>query len=446
MITLFHSDFVEKQALIPLKDEFESLGYSCKFSTNFDEESEVGIYACHSNYFALNKPGGWYRPPSKFSVICLHDFYHDNGQRSKMFLNDSWHIFDLALLPGKRWLDIYQEGLDNKFEMPRLGVREVGWPVSDCFFNNQVDADLEVLKSKLNLDYSKKTILLGASWQSRSMIKDCLRFLNQDNYNVVAKFFNWQNTDFGYGSWADIFRAQCKETEFAKELAMSSGFKIAPADINISALLSVVDVVLSNGSNIMFEGLLQEKPSICIRDWFHPYGDRGQFKYFPTVEMEGIINGSKKDMAALVEAAIYLDGSPLLKLGRQLFVSDENLGRGAFLSANAILKAYQSKENIEKIQLPIPEDKILSEIEILQNEILKDPDRYFDEQNILHIKKKSDWLYKEKLRLENDYFLLMNSLSWRITKPLRTIKQYLFKKPFSHLKFIKTSRYNDKNI
>jgi hypothetical protein len=423
IITLFYSDFVEKQALIPLKAEFENRGYSCKLSTNFDESSEIGIYACHSNYFALNKPDGWYRPPSKFSVLCLHDLWYDNGQRSSMFFHDSWHIFDLVLLPGRRWMDIYQDALDKSFQGSRLGVREVGWPVSDSIFNIPNDIARDNLKAQLNLDNSKKTILLGASWQSRSMIEDCINFLDKGKYNLVAKFFNWQSTDFGDGPWADIFRAQFKETKLTVDLAQNTGFYIAPFDINISNLLSCVDVVLSNGSNIMFEGLLQKKPSICIYDWFHPAGYRGQFKNYPSVDMVGILNGSRRDLAALVEAAISLEKSPLLALGRGLLVSEDNLGKGAFLSVEAILEAYQLKATNNNSKSITLQKRTISEIEIFQNDLLKDPDMQFDVSNVFHLKEKIDSMRTEYNDLDCLYRSVINSKSWRITKPLRVIRR-----------------------
>jgi hypothetical protein len=401
MITLFYSDEVEYKALYPLKSKFQDQGYEVNFSSDFNTPSKIGIYACHTNYFALSKSGGWQRPPCEFSVICLHDFYHDNGQRSNMFLNDSWHIFDLALVPGKRWLDIYQESLKSTIEGPRLGVREVGWPVSDAAFEDNNNEALKTLKESLGLNATKKTILLGASWQSRSMIDDCLSQVDFDKYNLIAKFFNWEKKEFGATPWHKIFKAQSNETKLAIEFAKNKNVIIVPFDINISQLLTCVDVVLSNGSNIMFEGLLQEVPSVCVKEWFHPRGNHGQFKHYPFIDMDGIVNGSRENLAALIDLAFFIKCSPIIKLAKKNLVSDENIGRGAELSVKAILEAYDNKVSVNQPSQS-EQTKYLSELEILQTELLKDPEMHFDEENILDVKRKSDWLYKEKLRLEQE--------------------------------------------
>lgn len=441
MITLFYSDEVEHKILLPLKYEFEVRGYGVKFSNNFDEPSEIGIYACHTNYFGLSKSGGWYKPPSNFSVICLHDLYHDNGDREYMFSNDSWDVFDLGLVPGERWLDIYRDGVARGFNGPKYGVRKVGWPVSDQVFNIQSHSARDNLTSSLGLDASKKTILLGASWLSKSMIEDCLVALDLSEYNFVIKIVDWTRTEFGDSPWEKIFSAQVSETQKVINFAKNNFLKVAPFDINISELIGAADLVLSNGSNIMFEALIQNKPSICIKEWFHPYGDKGQFKHYPSVDIPGVLNGSKEYLNTYIEAAFLLANSPLVKVSGEIFVDKSMRGKGAELSVEAILDAYQNRVKIENIrQLSFNSNE--SEISVLQAQLLSDKENMYDETDILQVKSRLVWVHNRMVELENECKLaaslivqnadlseqitaLKNSTSWRITRPLRKIREFL---------------------
>jgi hypothetical protein len=117
--------------------------------------------------------------------------------------------------------------------------------------------------------------------------------------------------------------------------------------------------------------------------------------------MDGIVNGSRENLAALIDLAFFIKCSPIIKLAKKNLVSDENIGRGAELSVKAILEAYDNKVSVNQPSQS-EQTKYLSELEILQTELLKDPEMHFDEENILHVKRKSDWLYKEKLRLEQE--------------------------------------------
>jgi GT2 family glycosyltransferase len=348
MILLYFQDQCEEPCLSPIRDELIRRGYPAAITRDLEAPSLLGIFACHANLLFNFNEGRWNKPPASFSAICLHDLHQDNGEGAAYFKGDNWGIFDLGLLPGPRWHSIYQESLNQGVLGPKLGVQTGGWPKADPFFqrnqphpigipNPLAPADQTLRRL---VDPSKKTILLAASWMNRSMIEDCMGILASGEFNVIVKFANWAGTDLRGNPWQERLEAQRSETEYCIQWASRiPGLIVAPVDIDIFSLLGMSDAVLSNGSNVMFEGILLGIPGLCVRDWVHPCGKKGESTVSPTVEMEGLFNGSRNDLRDWARYLVLQKESILPRLGQSRLVQSEHLGHGARLSADLILKA-----------------------------------------------------------------------------------------------------------
>jgi hypothetical protein len=118
---------------------------------------------------------------------------------------------------------------------------------------------------------------------------------------------------------------------------------LAPDDEDIFALLSLCDVVLSNGSNVLFEGLLLDKPGVVVTDWHHPAGGRGEFETSPRVEFPGLLNGPTEAIRALTRTALSAAFQPLAAMGASQLVRAEDRGVGAVRSVDAILQALHGR-------------------------------------------------------------------------------------------------------
>ena len=348
MILLYFQDQCEVPCLSPIRDEFIRRGYPAAITRDLETPSLLGVFACHANLFFNFAEGRWKKPPAAFSAICLHDLYQDNGEGSAYFKNDNWGVFDLGLLPGPRWHSIFHQSLNHQIRAPKLGVRTGGWPKADPFFHrkqtqpaNKAYPATEAERAlRQRCDPSKKTLLLAASWMNRSMIEDCMSVITSGEFNVIVKFANWAGTDLSGNPWQQRLEAQRRETSHCIQWASQiPGLVVAPVDIDIFSLLGMSDAVLSNGSNVMFEGILLGIPGLCVRDWVHPCGPKGESTITPSVEMEGLFNGSRKDLRDWVHYLVLQKDSIPPRLGQSSLVDPEHLGQGARLSAEAILEA-----------------------------------------------------------------------------------------------------------
>jgi GT2 family glycosyltransferase len=344
MILLYFQDQCEEPCLSPIRDEFLRRGYPAALTRDFHAPSLLSLFACHANLLFNFTAGHWEKPRASFSAICLHDLHQDNGEGAAYFRRDNWGVFDLGLLPGPRWQSLYFQSLHQGIRGPKLGVQTVGWPKADPFFQRPHPASPPPPSPQRSLlercDPRKKTLLLAASWMNRSMLQDCMDLLSSGEFNLIVKFANWAGTDLSTNPWRERLEAQREETAYCLQWASRlPGLIVAPVDIDIFSLLALSDAVLSNGSNVMFEGILLGIPGLCVRDWVHPSGPKGESSVTPTVEMEGLFNGSSKDLRHWAHYLVQQKDSILPRLGQSSLVDPSLLGQGASRSAEAILQA-----------------------------------------------------------------------------------------------------------
>lgn len=369
MITFFYTDVSEYFALLPLIKEAKKKSISFKLSKNICQKSEVGIYSVHTNSFWDFHNHKYVGPNSNFNVIFLHDLYQDNGEHSNFFISENWSIFDVAFVPGLHWLNIVEAAQKRNLPaFPKLGVYSSGWMRSFNYKLKKFPPNFEKLY--------KKKILIAPSWSSVSMIQDIIENLNIDNYHIMFKFFDYSDTKLDIKSpWYKVLKANRTETYKAIRFCKTHDIKFSISN-DFRNLFKWADLVISNGSNVMFEALAMKIPSISIREWMQPYGNYGEFMKYSDTYFDGIINGSIYSINHLVEHAFDEKNLNNIKFGSQMLVDSKNNSPSKILKL--ILKLHTNRKNniynknnaINNLSpniTKIKKDRVISEVTKYQN-------------------------------------------------------------------------------
>jgi len=276
-IQFYVDEPLEVDILGPIAVEFGRRGFSTASTNDFETKSEVGIFACHPNRFFDFSSGNWNRPPADFSIICAHDFNQATEAGPAYFIQDGWHLFDIGLVPGPA---MYAEGaraLHLGYQLPRLGLHQVGWVPSDRAFTDGIinsGENTTIRKSLVGSD-TRKIVLLACSWSSPRHLLDTLSYLDVEKYVILARYPKFRAT-IPDSPWAPRLARARVEVQQARELAeKSQNVVLAADDTNLFDLLAISDVVLSNGSTVLKEGLLLGVPGVSIGSWQHPSGPNG---------------------------------------------------------------------------------------------------------------------------------------------------------------------------
>jgi hypothetical protein len=100
--------------------------------------------------------------------------------------------------------------------------------------------------------------------------------------------------------------------------------------------VSLSDVVLSNGSNVLYESLLAGVPGISIRDWVHPAGSKGQETIRPFLDLPGVISGDVASMPDLLRLVREPSWRPLIGRSANALVDAATRGSASARAADAI--------------------------------------------------------------------------------------------------------------
>jgi len=308
--TITHCFYVsgadEREKILPLHESLMARGYDSEVTTDLTRPSRYGYFACDSNHLFDYVSGKFNALPSSISIVMLHDLWQDNGIGTAYFDVCPWNLFNYAFLPGPRWSQLVLDAITAGRDMPLDGIAEIGWPCSDGFFNDSASFQTHVteLRQRLNLDVNKKTVLLATAWTNRRHLDQTLSKINSTEFQLIMKFPNYSSTYTTEDPWSGVLTAQSHEGALARRLASNhEGVKVAPDNCDIFALLSLSDVVVSNGSNISLEAVLAGKPAVCIHDWWHPSGSHGQLKRYPRLDVEGVVHTTVKSLDSSIKLA-----------------------------------------------------------------------------------------------------------------------------------------------
>jgi hypothetical protein len=252
-ITFFYSGGVQYQTIEPIADDASKRGYQISFSKDIFQKAEIGFYCDHECY-----PNN-----SKLSIIMLHDLAQGHDRWPNIWIDEPWNKFDIGILPGEGWAKRWQECSWYPNVMPKIGVFKLGWPKADLIFKN-----IEVYRKKtlefkesLQLKYDRSVIYVP-SWENDGKQNDFVENLKDIPVNLLLKQAPW--TD----SYPEILENIKKMNDM--HLNCADNVHIIDPNISIMTCLGLADIIVSDESSVLFEGLLLDIPSISVTDWLIP--------------------------------------------------------------------------------------------------------------------------------------------------------------------------------
>jgi hypothetical protein len=336
-VALYSDDSHELEVLTPIGAELERRGARVRVAAGFDDAADVGLYACHTSGFYDFDNNRWRRPPNTCSVQSLHDLGPGGASDAEYLANENWEIFDLGLLPGPGWSDAWRRARDAGARGPALGMREVGWPKMDHVYTDPEGfaRHVRALGERLGLG-SKPVLLLACSWSNHDQLRDTLARIDTAEYDLVVKY-PASELPPPDSPWFDLLMGAYDEMKRARELALATpNVVVADDDADIMALVKLADVVLSDGSNVLYEGILAGVPGICIRQWPLRGGRHGELEILPYVDLPGVVTGDLDSLATMLRIVRHPVWAPLVAEGAGRLVAPGSRGRAAASVADAI--------------------------------------------------------------------------------------------------------------
>ena len=254
-ITFFYTDGVEKQTTWLISVEARKRGYIINHTDNILDKADIGIYCQHSCI-----PSN-----SKFSIILLHDFGQGHNRWPNIWKFEPWSDFDIGILPGKSWVDRWQECSNYFYSRPRLGVYELGWPKTDILFNKEhsesAQKEIKILKEGLNLMHPI-TVLYAPSWENDRKQDEFVQALKDLPVNLLLKQAPWSD------EYPEIIQNIKEMDDLHKNY--KDNVNIISPKVDIMLCLKLCDIVVSDESSVLIEGLALDIPAVAVTDWMIP--------------------------------------------------------------------------------------------------------------------------------------------------------------------------------
>lgn len=269
VITFFAGDSSESEALEPIRAEAEARGYRTRTSINLEAAADVGFYcAGHTELRSIN---------ALTSIISLHDIGQLHTKWPRFWATARWHRFDLGLLPGESWRAMAEHAEpDLRINMPRNGLHVVGWPKADKAASINRSAMPDPIPDRGDMP----VFLHAPSWENGGKVVDFLRACAAVNAVAAIKFPRIDQ----FGGWGarqdhlidEIRRAMSWINEGLRsrvdEDIAWSRVRLLDPSTPIMEILPFVDVVVSDESSVLFEGLLFGAWPLVVEDWWRPIG------------------------------------------------------------------------------------------------------------------------------------------------------------------------------
>ncbi|KEI97160.1 hypothetical protein N494_12915 [Clostridium botulinum A2B7 92] len=260
-ICIFEIYGFENQIVSSIVQEAKKRGYSIKFTQDINYEGEIGIYSQHYN---LPK-GKKLHPKSKLSIILLHDMLESHSNWPNMWRDDPWNEFDIAILPGNEWLERWSACQWHENAQPRIGVFSLGWPKADHAFMEGFMLEKIKFKEKYKFKY-EKTVFYAPSYELDSKQNDVVESLRNLPVNIIIKHAPSKVEP-------DIYYKNIKEMNSLHKDKWDNVY-ILDSWTDIMLCFDSSDLIISDESSVILEGVLFNIPSISVKDWkvgFEPY-------------------------------------------------------------------------------------------------------------------------------------------------------------------------------
>ncbi len=304
-ITFFYTDKGEYYNLEPIAEEARKRGYTVRYSEDVKEKAEIGVY-CQHVYYPEN---------SRFSLVLLHDMEQGHNRWPNLWEAERWGRFDIGIVPGKAWADRWEQCACIKYVNPRCGTYEFGYPKSDIVNDSKVRERTRQLREQLNLKYDV-SVLYAPSWEYADKEDDFIKAVAPLKVNMLIKQAHWSKEYQAIIDNIDKMRAQ-------HEGKYDNLYYIDVTE-SIMTALDMCDIIVSDESSVMSEGLMFDKPSIAVTDWLIPDTDPVRFSCVP---MDYVVKCKKADLRDTVEKLINNadDYREIMERGRQTFSNAGNV-------------------------------------------------------------------------------------------------------------------------
>ncbi len=278
-ITFFAQDKGEYYNLLPLMEEAKKRGYQVSHTKDLDVKAEIGVYCQH-----VGKPQN-----AKFSVVLLHDLAQGHNRWPNLWELERWNVYDLGIVPGANWKDRWERCAFQYYPNPRCGAYMLGYPKSDEIFSEELHNRAQELEQAMDLKYDT-TVLYAPSWENDEKEDDFVRALASLPVNLLIKQASWPQ---GY----EQIVKNITDMRNMHEGKYDNLHYIEPEE-SILVALKLCDLVVSDESSVMMEGMMFGKPSIAVRDWLIPDTIPSRFACIP---FENVIKCKKVELRETVE-------------------------------------------------------------------------------------------------------------------------------------------------
>tara|TARA_B110001452_G_scaffold203283_1_gene173304 strand:- start:57 stop:1184 length:1128 start_codon:yes stop_codon:yes gene_type:complete len=235
-----------------LAKKAKNLGYQINFSSDLESHAEIGFY-CQDKKFKIN---------ANFSIVSIHGMDQGRDFWPNSWKNNPWSEFDIGLLPGKFWVERWNESSWDPCANPKIGVYETGWPKSDIIFSDEFEKEVNLFRAKYKI-FHKKNIIYAPTFETDEKQLDVLNFAKKTNSNLLIKHAVSESMKNKY---PDIYENIISMNNICKKKYPESTI-ILDAEDDIMHCLSVSDILITDESSVLYEALLFNIPTIVPIDW-----------------------------------------------------------------------------------------------------------------------------------------------------------------------------------
>ncbi len=281
-ITFFAQDKGEYYNLLPLMKEAKERGYQVSHTEDINVKAEIGVYCQH-----VGRPQN-----AQFSVVLLHDLAQGHNRWPNLWELERWNGYDLGIVPGANWKDRWERCAFQYYPNPRCGAYMMGYPKSNEIFSEELSNRALEVKQTMDLKYDI-SVLYAPSWENDEKEDDFVRALASLPVNLLIKQASWPK---GY----EQIVKNIEDMRNMHEGKYKNLHYIEPEE-SILVALKLCDLVVSDESSVMMEGMMFGKPSIAVRDWLIPDTIPSRFACIP---FENVIKCKKVELRETVERMI----------------------------------------------------------------------------------------------------------------------------------------------
>lgn len=312
-ITFFATDRGEEYNLYPILEEAKRRGYEVCMTSNLDEKAEIGVYCQH-----VGEPQN-----AKFSLVLLHDMAQGHLRWPNMWAVERWNAYDIGILPGVGWKERWQRCAFQYYLNPRCGAYMLGYPKSSQIFSRELQERVEELKKSMNLKFDV-TVLYAPSWENDGKEDDFVRALASLPVNLLVKQAWYSEESLVMQVFYDTVQ-DIKKMRELHEGKYDNLHYIEPEE-SILVALKMCDLVVSDESSVMIEGMMFGKPSLAVEDWLVPDTIP---KRFASIPYDDVYKCKKAQLRQAVEELIAsgLGGEEFAEKSESFFVNKEYVNR-----------------------------------------------------------------------------------------------------------------------